>query len=178
MENYHEPGSMDNFCGHSLCGARGVEKETRAWNGGSQQTTILLPLEARMSLRRMQPRQRTFVELYRDASKHRGIDLRYPETAGLQVRPLRRVTKHVQVPHNPSYELAAVRVVQLKYVWEPAEILAASETDQLPVPYASQLNENSYSNDGLITFAEATYRTIGDRAAGHAYLIVGYRKLP
>ncbi|MDX9722237.1 MAG: C1 family peptidase [Myxococcota bacterium] len=82
----------------------------------------------------------------------------------------------LQVPQPAACERGAVRVVRLDYVSQPDEIIRILERDGLPVPYASPLSENWEWNDGLITLAESDGWVPND--AGHAYLIVGYRKLP
>jgi len=84
----------------------------------------------------------------------------------------------LQVPQDPSCGKGAVRVVQIKEVFSPDEIIAALENDGLPVPYASALSDNWYENEGLITLAGSNYTNADMHAQGHAYLIVGYRKLP
>ena len=84
----------------------------------------------------------------------------------------------VQVPQQPSCQSGAVRLVQLKYVQDPIEILSVLENDGLPVPYASKLSDNWRYNDGLITNSASSPGEVDKHSGGHAYLIVGYRKLP
>jgi hypothetical protein len=85
----------------------------------------------------------------------------------------------VQIPQDSTCEDGAVKVVSLKYVQEAAEIVSVLENDGLPVPYASKLSDNWRYTDGLITHAGSDYSsTIDKHSGGHAYLIVGYRKLP
>ena len=87
-------------------------------------------------------------------------------------------TNDVQVPQQSSCETGAVRLVQLKYVQDPVEILSVLENDGLPVPYASKLSDNWRYNDGLITNTASNPGEVDKHSGGHAYLIVGYRKLP
>lgn len=84
----------------------------------------------------------------------------------------------VQVPQLGSCSTGAVKIVQLKYVQDPGEIASVLDNDGLPVPYASKLSDNWRWNDGLITHASSDAGTVDKHSGGHAYLIVGYRKLP
>jgi len=84
----------------------------------------------------------------------------------------------VQIPLDDSCWTGAVKVVQLKFIQDPAEMVAVLENDGLPIPYASTLSDNWRYNDGLITKNGSDYDNTDKHSGGHAYLIVGYRKLP
>jgi hypothetical protein len=84
----------------------------------------------------------------------------------------------LQVPLDAGCSRGAVRVVEYELVYQPAEIIRVLEEQGVPVPYASPLSENYFSNNGLITLAAAGTGGSGMHASGHAYLIVGYKLLP
>jgi len=89
-----------------------------------------------------------------------------------------QLSNEIQEPLASSCDNGAVSVERVELVYQPSEIIRVLEQDGLPVPFASPLSDNFFDNDGLITLADAG--SAGDvfHAAGHAYLIVGYRKLP
>jgi hypothetical protein len=84
----------------------------------------------------------------------------------------------LQLPEYEGCQRGAVKILSLKYVQQPDEIIRVLENDHLPVPYASPLSGNWEQNSGLITFADSGYSGSTQHAGGHAYLIVGYKKLP
>lgn len=84
----------------------------------------------------------------------------------------------LQVPQASGCSDGAAKVLSLKYVTEPEEIARVLEEDDLPVPFASPLSLNWEINEGLITLADSDYSGDTSHAGGHAYLIVGYKKLP
>lgn len=84
----------------------------------------------------------------------------------------------LQVPQAGTCSNGAVRVRTLEYVLQPREIIRVLEEDGLPVPFASPLSNNYFSNNGLITQRAAGSAGNAFHAAGHAYLIVGYKLLP
>ncbi|RJO63361.1 MAG: hypothetical protein C4523_20520 [Myxococcales bacterium] len=83
----------------------------------------------------------------------------------------------VQTPQLDSCATGAVQVKRLEYVTGPKEIVDALHETKLPVPFASPLSGNWEQNSGLITLADSNYSGSTSHAAGHAYLIVGYKKL-
>lgn len=84
----------------------------------------------------------------------------------------------LQTPQLASCETGAVGVKELEYVKGAKEIVEALHETKLPVPFASPLSGNWERNDGLITHADSGYEGNTSHAGGHAYLIVGYKKLP
>jgi hypothetical protein len=87
-------------------------------------------------------------------------------------------TNDIQIPQASGCSKGAVKIVGLKYVAQLEDMIDILENDGLPVPYASPLSGNWETNTGLITFADSGYSGSTVHASGHAYLIVGYRKLP
>ncbi|MDY0062861.1 MAG: C1 family peptidase [Myxococcota bacterium] len=83
----------------------------------------------------------------------------------------------LQVPQLDSCAKGAVKVRQVGTVTTPEEVIRVLEDQGLPVLWASPLSDNWFETSGMITLAEAG--SAGDimHAGGHAYLIVGYRKL-
>jgi len=83
----------------------------------------------------------------------------------------------LQTPQRPTCSFGALQVKEIDYVTGAKEIIDALHKTKMPVPFASPLSENWEFNKGLITDEESD--RVGDtsHAAGHAYLIVGYRKL-
>jgi len=83
----------------------------------------------------------------------------------------------LQTPLRASCSDGVVQVQQVQIVYQPEDMIRVLE-EGLPVPFASPLSDNFFENDGLITRAAAG--SVGDiqHAAGHAYLLVGYRLLP
>jgi hypothetical protein len=57
------------------------------------------------------------------------------------------------------------------------EIFDYIKTYDLPIPVGTVLTENWQNNDGMITLAKSKKPGFGPHAGGHAYLIVGMRKL-
>ncbi len=84
----------------------------------------------------------------------------------------------VQTPQLSSCTNGAVRILGLEYATTPQEIVDRLESEGLPVPYASPLSGNWERNSGLITLADSDQSGDTSHAPGHAYLIVGYKKLP
>ncbi len=84
----------------------------------------------------------------------------------------------LQTPLAQSCEDGVVQVRRVRHINQPADIIRVLEEDGLPVPFASPLSSNYFQNDGLITLEEAGSAAGIQHAEGHAYLIVGYRKLP
>lgn len=82
-----------------------------------------------------------------------------------------------QIPQAAGCSDGAARVVQLEYTLDAQDIVDQLEQG-LPVPFASGLSLNWEQNNGLITLAGSDYNGNTNHAAGHAYLIVGYRQLP
>ncbi len=83
----------------------------------------------------------------------------------------------LQTPQIGSCSTGAVKVAQLQYVKGADQIIKALHETKLPVPFASPLSSNWERNDGLITYADSGHTGDTSHAAGHAYLIVGYKKL-
>ncbi len=83
----------------------------------------------------------------------------------------------VQVPQLDSCETGALKVVSLQAAKTPQEIVDALHDTGLPVPFASPLSGNWEVNRGLITYADSGHTGDTSHAGGHAYLVVGYRKL-
>lgn len=84
----------------------------------------------------------------------------------------------LQVPQLPSCARGAAKVRSVRTITGLQELVDVLERDGLPVLWASPLSDNWFENRGLVT-----YRAAGDpgsvmHAGGHAYLIVGYKKLP
>ncbi len=84
----------------------------------------------------------------------------------------------VQIPQLPSCERGAVKVEAVAYVTYPQEVVDALHRYKLPILWASPLSDNWFENRGLITARDAGDAGASMHAGGHAYLIVGYRKLP
>lgn len=82
-----------------------------------------------------------------------------------------------QIPQAAGCSEGAARVVELEYTVAAQDIIDQLEQG-LPVPFASGLSLNWEQNNGLITLAGSDYSGNTNHAAGHAYLIVGYRQLP
>lgn len=82
-----------------------------------------------------------------------------------------------QYPQADSCEIGAVQVEQVDN-WCGIDDLIDLLNRGYAVPYASPLSGNWEANDGLITAADLTKPGNSIHAGGHAYLIVGYRKLP
>src|SRR5207248_2550538 len=57
------------------------------------------------------------------------------------------------------------------------DILNFLKKYDLPVPVGTTLSKNWMDNDGMITYAKSQEPGFGPHAGGHAYLVVGARKL-
>jgi len=88
-----------------------------------------------------------------------------------------QTSNELQVPQAAGCSNGAVRVVDYDVVYQPTEMIRTLEAG-LPIPFASPLSDNYFSTNGLITQRDAGPAGNVFHAAGHAYLIVGYRKLP
>jgi hypothetical protein len=84
----------------------------------------------------------------------------------------------LQTPQLDSCSNGAVQVKSLEFVRGAQEIVDKLNETRLPVPFASPLSGNWEVNKGLITYADSGHTGDTSHAAGHAYLIVGYKKLP
>jgi hypothetical protein len=87
-------------------------------------------------------------------------------------------SNELQVPLSAGCSDGAVRIAEYELVYQPDEIIRILEEEGLPVPFASPLSDNWFQNNGLITLAAAGSAGNVMHAAGHAYLIVGYKLLP
>lgn len=103
-------------------------------------------------------------------------------------------SNELQIPQASTCRRGAVRVTNLTRSYyssptgsdpwtlhtsglrEAQEIFNFIKNKGLPVPVGTVLSANWMDNDGMITYAEATAGG-GPHAGGHAYLIVGARKL-
>jgi len=100
----------------------------------------------------------------------------------------------IQVPQAATCRRGAVRVTNLTETYraksgnEPwklysnaprsaQEIFDYIKTNDLPVPVGTTLTGNWEDNDGMITSAGSKLPGVSGHAGGHAYLIVGMRKL-
>ena len=100
----------------------------------------------------------------------------------------------LQIPQRASCKRGAVRVKSLtETYWEidsngnevtrsnsirsAQEIFNYLRDKGLPVPVGTTLTANWMDNDGMITYAKSAAEGSGPHAGGHAYLIVGARKL-
>lgn len=88
-----------------------------------------------------------------------------------------QTNNELQTPQAAGCSDGAAQVLDLQVVIQPNEIIAQLEAG-FPVPFASPLSDNFFQNDGLITLADAGPAGDAMHAGGHAYLLVGYRKLP
>ncbi len=84
----------------------------------------------------------------------------------------------LQTPLLDSCDTGALQVKQIEYVREPEAIVKKLMETGLPIPFASPLSANWERNNGLITKAASNYSGDTSHAGGHAYLIVGFKKLP
>lgn len=91
--------------------------------------------------------------------------------------PVQRFNE-LQTPLPASCSDGVVQVRRVEFVLEPSDMIRVMEDEGLPVPFASPLSDNFFENKGLITLAAAGAAGDVQHAAGHAYLLVGYRKLP
>ncbi len=82
-----------------------------------------------------------------------------------------------QYPQKGSCDTGAVRVKEVEY-WCGVDELVDLLHRGYAVPYASPLSSNWEANDGLVTKADLEAQGNTVHAGGHAYLIVGYKKLP
>ena len=82
-----------------------------------------------------------------------------------------------QYPQRGSCDDGAVKVEQVG-TWCGIEELVEQLHAGRAVPFASKLSLNWERNDGLITEADYIGQGATVHAGGHAYLVVGYRKLP
>ena len=84
----------------------------------------------------------------------------------------------LQTPQISSCSRGAVKVRSVDTVATPQEVIDALHRHKLPILWASPLSDNWFENRGLITASAAGNPEASIHAGGHAYLIVGYRKLP
>ena len=84
----------------------------------------------------------------------------------------------LQIPQVAGCSKGAAKVESIEWVSQTQEIVDALEQEGLPVLFASPLSDNFFWNDGLITAAAAGDARGAEHSAGHAYLIVGYERLP
>ncbi len=82
-----------------------------------------------------------------------------------------------QTPQKASCETGAVQVEEVES-WCGMDDLVDLLNRGYAVPYASPLSGNWEANDGLVTAADLSKPGNSIHAGGHAYLIVGYKKLP
>jgi hypothetical protein len=82
-----------------------------------------------------------------------------------------------QIPLSSSCDEGAVQVVDISFAVTTQQIIDSLEQGY-PVPFASPLSDNWMAGDPIITLDEAGDAGDVQHAAGHAYLIVGYRLLP
>ncbi|MFN3201906.1 MAG: C1 family peptidase [Bradymonadia bacterium] len=82
-----------------------------------------------------------------------------------------------QYPQAESCKIGAVQVEEVDN-WCGIDDLIDLLNRGYAVPYASPLSGNWSANDGLITAADLSKPDNSIHSGGHAYLIVGYRKLP
>ncbi len=87
-------------------------------------------------------------------------------------------SNELQLPQLPSCSRGAVKVRAVDTVTYPQELVDALHRHKLPILWASPLSDNWFENRGLITASAAGDPEASMHAGGHAYLIVGYRKLP
>ena len=100
----------------------------------------------------------------------------------------------LQIPQVSSCTRGAVKVTNLTQTYQTStnggpwilhstsprsaqEIFDFIKTYDLPVPVGTTLTANWEDNDGMITYAKSTQPGYGPHAGGHAYLIVGARRL-
>lgn len=83
----------------------------------------------------------------------------------------------VQYPQPESCRNGAVKLEQVD-TWCGMNELVEVLHEGFAVPWASPLSQNWEVNDGLITAKDFTDGGSTVHAGGHAYLIVGYKKLP
>lgn len=89
-----------------------------------------------------------------------------------------RGSNDLQTPQIASCATGALQVKSINYVRGAEQIIKALHDTRLPVPFASPLSANWERNKGLITHADSGFTGDTRHAGGHAYLIVGYKKLP
>ena len=93
-----------------------------------------------------------------------------------------QTSNELQTPLASGCFQGAAQIVEFQTLNSISEIVDALD-DGYAVTWASPLSENwmypnRYNQNGLITYADAGSQGDGRHAGGHAYTIVGYRKLP
>jgi C1A family cysteine protease len=83
----------------------------------------------------------------------------------------------LQTPQAAACSTGAAQVLDLEVVVQPNEIIEQLHAG-FPVPFASPLSDNYFQNSGIITLEDAGPARNSIHSGGHAYLLVGYRKLP
>ena len=88
-----------------------------------------------------------------------------------------RGSNDLQTPQIGSCSTGSAKVMQLKTVNGAQAIINALETNKVAIPFASPLSGNWERNKGLITYEGSNHPGNSNHAGGHAYLIVGYKKV-